>query len=342
MYLNRRNFIRPVLCLAGSIGLASTISMGCGGFGDAAGLLGAPLIGRNQAGGGGGGGGGGGDPGNPFTGGGGAGLLDPCQESLSRKYVRITMRNSNPDDFIHYFVAFVAFDYDAVANPEGAVCPADAALYTEFGYQRIADGSAVDFGKYRIPGPAYFYYHENGRFRSATGGSAVTASAIPPAQGTSTPTFDTFFGSGGARVPVPNVILFHNPGGAAGGPLRISRNIQESCDQDAFYYVDESDRLAGNTSTGPGSARRIAREIQGTGCECPGVGVFLDAEGAQSLIAPGTPIRNRNCNQFARGGRIEYVFLRQDSDPPVPQLVWRVSDSTGAVIQDFDSRVTVP
>jgi hypothetical protein len=44
---------------------------------------------------------------------------------------------------------------------------------------------------------------------------------------------------------------------------------------------------------------------------------------------------------FFRGGRIDYVFLREDTDPPFPQLVWRVTDSAGTRAQDFDPRANI-
>ena len=44
------------------------------------------------------------DDGSSLFDGGGRGTSDPCSESLIRKFIRITKRNHNPDDFIHYFL----------------------------------------------------------------------------------------------------------------------------------------------------------------------------------------------------------------------------------------------
>ena len=344
-----RSWARAGLCLAIAGGLVWTF--GCSG---AAALFGSPIRfgpfgggGDDDDGGGGGGGGGG------VIGGGAGGVpLDPCDETLNRKFIRISMRNHSPDDHVHYFVAFIAF-VNGDVYPGGGVCEEDIELYTSFGYQSVPEGQQLAFGSYCIDGPALVYYHRNGQFRTAGTGVTSLASSIAPAQGTGTPTFDNFFTSSGAQVPVPNIILWHNPGGAAGAPLRVSRGDptpcsdgdtvvlpHPECEQDAFYYVDDQDRPAGSAALGTGSARRVPSEIQGTGCECPSAIVISQAE--QALIPPTTPVRNRSCNGFARGGRIEYAFIRDDRDPPIPQLVWKVSDSGGSVIQDFDSRVDLP
>jgi hypothetical protein len=109
------------------------------------------------------------------------------------------------------------------------------------------------------------------------------------------------------------------------------------CDQDAFYYVDENDLLTGSVELGVGSARRIPSEIQGTGCECTG---FQDP---YHVLAPsGTGALDADCNEFLRGGLIEYVFVREDTNPPYPQLLWRVTDQSGAEVHDFDARGPLP
>jgi hypothetical protein len=132
-----------------------------------------------------------------------------------------------------------------------------------------------------------------------------------------------------------------------GQALKISRNSpgpcndvilggDPTCQQDAFYYVDTQDRLSsGSTALGAGSARRVPAEIQGTGCECLGF-----ANPAQEL-APSGATGTVRCNEFVRGGRIDYVFVREDQTPPFPQLVWRVVDTTGAVVHDFDERAPI-
>lgn len=277
-----------------------------------------------------------------FFNGPGAAGADPCSEPLARKFVRISMRSLVRDDFVHYFLVLVAF-VRSEAHPDGAVCPDDIQLYTQFGYVEIAEGREQAFGNLCIQGPALLYFHRSGQFRLGGGtGTAQLGSAIGPAQGTN-PTFDSFFTSAGAQVPVPNLIIFHNPGTGAGQALKISRNSPGPCDdvilagdppcnQDAFYYVDAQDRLtSGSTALGAGSARRVPAEIQGTGCEC------LGFDNPAQQLGTGTAGTAR-CNEFLRGGRIDYVFLRDDQNPPFPQLVWRVVDSTGALVHDFDER----
>jgi hypothetical protein len=281
--------------------------------------------------------------------GGGRFDVDPCSESLDRKFVRISMRNMAPSDYVHYFLLLIAY-VNGEEYPDGAVCPDDIDLYTSFGYTEIREGTEREFGNFCIVGPALLYFHESGQFQRAGGvGGAQLASAIAPAQGTS-PTYDNFFSSAGAQVPVPDLIIFHNPGAGDGAPLKISWSdpnpcepeglglADPDCDQDAFYYVDEFDMLAsGSTVLGFGSARRVPSEIQGTGCECLGFD-----EPAQQLAPSRATATNAECNEFLRGGRIDYIFLREDTNPPFPQLVWKVTDSAGAVAHEYDPRADVP
>jgi hypothetical protein len=274
---------------------------------------------------------------------GGATTDDPCELSEALKVVRISMRNQDPDVYIHYFVAFVAFihDPDAEVPSTGAVCPDDISFYRQNGYSiQIADGDQTTFGNYCINGPALIYFHESGRFRAA-GGTGL-ASAIAPANG-EVPTYDSFFTASGADIPVPNIILFHNPGTGEGAALKVSNNAVNPCDpdalggtpncqQDAFYYVSEDDRPIGSPQLGFGSFRRAPAEIQGTGCQ-------QGLQDARQRLAPiGTTAAQASDNQFLRGGEIEYVFIRQDTDPPIPQLLWQVRDSRGAEAHDFDPR----
>ena len=151
-------------------------------------------------------------------------------------------------------------------------------------------------------------------------------------------------------VPIPDRIYFHNPGTGEGAALKISLSstapcadgggdliVDTNCDQDAFYYVDESDLISGSVFLGAGSGRRVSSEVQGTGCECTG---FQNA--FQQLAPSGTAASNANCNEFLRGGVIEYAFVREDTNPAFPQLVWRVIDQSGAVVHEFDNRAGIP
>jgi hypothetical protein len=273
-----------------------------------------------------------------------AGVVDPCTLSQGQKFVTISMRNLDSGDFVHYFLVLIAH-VNGTEFPDGAVCPADIPLYTAFGYVSIPAGQSQAFGNICITGPSLFYFHKNGQFQTAGGTPGQNlGSAIAPAQGT-TPTFDTFFTSTGVSVPVPDQILFHNPGTGAGQTLKISRNTTDpcatqvvnvgdpACAQDSFYYVDDSDRIAGSTALGVGSGRRVPNEIQGTGCECRGT-----SDPTQTLAPSNQSSVNVPCNEFFRGGRIDYVFLREDTDPPFPQLVWRATNSSGVRVQDFDTR----
>jgi hypothetical protein len=295
----------------------------------------------------------------------GGGATNPCNETQARKLVRISMRNTS-QDYIHYFLIMIAY-VNGETYPTGAVCPDDVALYQRNGYVQVVEGDQVALGNYCIEGPALYYFHRNGQFRGATGtGASSLASAIAPAQG-SAPTYDNFFSSGGASMPVPNVILnffssggasmpvpnvilFHNPGTGEGAALKIStsrtapcdtsvvENVTSDCQQDSFYYVDQDDRLVGSTALGFGSGRRVPNEIQGTGCSC---GLSNDPWAllaASNLDASDVSRQSGLCNRFLRGGRIEFVFVREDTDPPFPQLVWQVTDSSGSQAHEFDPR----
>ena len=278
---------------------------------------------------------------------GGRANVDPCSESQSRKFVRISMQNLASDAYIHYFLVLIAYVNGDTYN-DGAVCQDDVQLYTSFGYTEIDEGEEVAFGNYCIQGPALVYFHESGQFRSGGATSSGLASAIAPAQGTSG-SFDRFFTSSGATVPVPNLILFHNPDTGDGQSLKISSNATDPCNegsldsasadclQDAFYYVDENDLPTGTNTLGVGSNRRVPSEIQGTGCECTG---FQNPY--QELAPSGTSASNAECNEFLRGGRIQYVFIREDTNPAYPQLLWRVTDQSGAEVHNYDSRADIP
>lgn len=277
---------------------------------------------------------------------------NPCNETQSRKFIRISLRNLSAD-YIHYFLILIAY-VNGDTYPDGAVCPDDIQLYVRNGYIQIREGDQIELGNICIRGPALYYYHENGQFRGATGsGSTALASAIAPAQG-SAATYDAFFASAGASLPVPNAIVFHNPGTGEGAALKISRNDaapcsddpqqvgDPACRQDAFYYVDADDRITGSTALGFGSGRRVPDEIQGTGCSC---GLSNDP---WALLAPANldasdiSRQSAYCNRFLRGGRIDFAFVREDTDPPYPQLVWQVTDSRGSQAQQFDARADIP
>lgn len=282
--------------------------------------------------------------------------VDPCSEPQTRKFLTISMRNLCLD-YVHYFfvaIAFVDVDetdpnasipfFENVAFPNGAVCPSDVPLYTQFGYLEIPAGTAAAFGDYCVGGPALIYFHRSGQFRRSAGsGGTGLGSAIAPAQGTS-PTYDEFFTSAGAQIPVPDLIIFHNPGTGDGYNLKISIPTVAPCDfltnvgaqvclRDGWYYVSEDDVMAGSTALGVGSGRRVPAEIQGTGCQCTGL-----AEAWQILAPSRVTALGARCNEFLRGGRISYVFLRQDDTPPFPQLVWQVTDASGARVHEFDAR----
>jgi len=265
---------------------------------------------------------------------------DPCDEPLNRKFVTISMQNRSTS-FIHYFFIAIA-RVRGDTFPGGAVCEEDVELYTQNGYQLIPAGQRQPVGNYCVDGPALVYFHEQGEFRSGSGtDNASLASAIGPAAGTN-PTFDNEFSASGKRIPVPQFIIFHNPGTGGGASRLIGRLLDDPCSQnpgvegtvntcraDAFYYVRSDGRLDGSASFGQGAGRRNPTEIQGTGCEC---GAFSNFD--NSIQELGTD--QLECNQFGRGGQIEYVFLRDDQIPAVPQLLWRVTESSGTIVHDFD------
>lgn len=277
-----------------------------------------------------------------------SGIVSPCNEPFDRRFVTISMRNTAPDDFIHYFLLLGAF-IQSETYPEGTVCPDDVPTYTMFGYEQIAEGTELAFGDYCFRGPMLLYFHREGRFRGVGSGATSTlASGIAPARGTSA-TYDDFFNAVGARVPAPSFILFHNPGSGAGAPLLIANINDRPCDPvfqagtsrcaiDAFYYVDDTDRIAGSTRRGNGSGVRVPSEIQGTSCECRGFSEPFQTLASSEKTASSPSLL---CSEYLRGGRIEFVFLRDDTDPPYPQLVWRVTDASGSVAHEFDPRAAI-
>jgi hypothetical protein len=328
------------------IGLLGGLAGGCGGSGNAFEFFGSPFPYTGQTGQTTSGPGSTGRTTGASMGTTGGGFTDPCTEPQNRKFIRISMRNYS-QDYIHYFLVLIAF-VNGDEYPTGAVCADDVGLYTSFGYTLVPSGQQVPFGNYCIRGPALYYFHRGGQFRTVSGPSGGNlGSAIAPAQGT-TPTYDSFFTSAGAMVPIPDQILFHNPGTTTEGQaLKISQSIispcaalvvtaDPNCAQDAFYYVDDTDRLAGSTALGSGSGRRVPSDIQGTACECRGI-----QEPYQSLAPSGESGLNARCDEFFRGGRIDYAFVRDDTDPPYPQLLWRVTDSQGARAHDYDPRANI-
>lgn len=338
---------RYLAAFCGAIALAGVWSLGCNTIGsEALYYLGGvspftQFVGNSD---GTGGGATGGDSGF-FSG--GSGVTDPCLESLNRKIIRLSMRNL-AEDHIHYFLILIAFE-NGETYPNGSACAEDADLYTSFGYERINAGTNRSIGNYCIEGPAFVYFHRAGRFSGGTSSTNSLASAIAPAQGTNA-TFDSFFTSSGAQVPAPNVILFHNPGTGDGANLSTVRfpnscadnivtPILDDCTLDAFYYVDETDQIAGSNALGSGSGRRVPTEIQGTACECGALAGDFPA-GAE-LAPPGVRSADVACNAFMRGGRVEFAFVRNDTTPPFPQLVWRVTDASGGEVHDFDSRAGI-
>ncbi len=283
----------------------------------------------------------------------GSGTNDPCAETQSRKFVRISMRNLS-SDYVHYFLIMIAY-VNGDTYPNGAVCPDDVQLYTQNGYSQVNEGAQRTIGNFCITGPALIYYHQNGQFRRASGTGSVSnllGSAIGPAQG-SAPTYDNFFTSGGASLPVPDEIIFHNPGTGEGAALKVALNLLDPCatdgvqfatppcQQDAFYYVDEDDRLVGSSALGFGSGIRTPDEIQGTGCGC-GIGTEPAMVLAASTLSASDVSDNGGlCNAFLRGGRIQFAFVREDTDPPFPQLVWQVTDASGSQAHQFDPRANI-
>ena len=339
----RRIIIRAAL---GTLATAGSIAaLGCiGGPGGASALLVGPLFSQRVTANADGATGGVDTGGSGFFNTGNRANLDPCEETNVRKFITISMRNFAPDH-IHYFLALVAFvDTDTQV---GAVCADDIELYTDFGYTFVPENSTREFGDYCFSGPALIYFHKNGNFRGGSGfGSDEFASGIAPAQGNS-PSFDAFFTSAGARVPVPDQILFHNPGTGEGAALQIAQLTgspctsilvpnSSQCSLDAFYYVDEFDLLTGSTAVGAGSGRRVPNEIQGTGCT-------VGFQEAFSTLAPsGTTALTATDNEFLRGGRVEFTFIREDLNPPIPQLLWRVTDAGGSVVHEPDTRANLP
>ena len=116
--------------------------------------------------------------------------VDPCTESLARKFITISMRNYCTD-YIHYFFVAIAFvdvdetaegvvipSFDSTQFPDGAVCPDDVSLYLQNGYQQIRAGEQLEFGDYCLTGPALYYYHRGGRFRISAGSGSTGLGSV--------------------------------------------------------------------------------------------------------------------------------------------------------------------
>ena len=277
--------------------------------------------------------------------GGGRTSVDPCLEPRERKFLRISMRNMS-SSYVQYFLVLVA-RVQSTTWPDGGVCPEDVPTYQSAGYSLVPEGGVREFGNYCLQGPLLIYFHKSGQFRDSGG----LAAAIAPAQGTS-PTYDRFFGAAGQQMPVPEAILFHNPGTTVESQaLKFSRSLRSPCSntsgevadpvcaQDSWYYVDETGQRDGSRpsqQSRSGSYVRFPSEIQGTGCEC---GLGNDA--AANLAPSGTTAAEAECTEFFRNGRIDFVFIRDDTEPPYPQLLWRVTDANGTRAHDFDARANI-
>ncbi len=183
----------------------------------------------------------------------------------SSRSIRLTLENQDPNRYIHYHLHLIAFREDI---PVG-----DESRYEAFGYEWFPAG--VQFGCYNFSHARglYYYYHEEGRFRAnldnTNDSTNPVLSGIEPASPSSN-SLDRFFAD--RVVPVPSLILFHDPGSSVPSQFnRLNRSNGISalvtsvlacaptcfaCSQPSWYYVTAADLPAGQI---PGSCAGASR-----------------------------------------------------------------------------------
>ncbi len=246
----------------------------------------------------------------------------------------LTLRNKLTDRYIHYHLILIAFVED--------ITPGDEARYLNFGYHHYPSGTTI--GCYTFTQNLYLYYHNNGKFRSDVSNPTSTMlSGIAPASSSSTPRVDSFFGN--REVPLPSVILFHDPGTTVPSPFNTGRGSStinpglhtisscvscDRCAQAGWYYVQSNDTPIGIASactigrdiTAKGRYYRVPGEIQGTVCyDCTSeagtlpIAILNTAHWLHNSAAgtgtgplgPGLPTDVR-CHEFYADSVIVYTF----------------------------------
>jgi len=205
----------------------------------------------------------------------------------TNRNIYLTLQNAVTDRYIHYHLHLIAFRED--------VAPGDESRYESFGYRMYTSPQTI--GCYTFPAtvarPLFYYYHQNGRFRTEiTDTSRPLLSGIQSAVSATQPRLDPFFA--GRVVPVPSLILFHDPRNTVPSPFDQNRNSHtinstlanvtnctascEICSRASWYYVTATDVPSGFPGLGctrgrdPSDNSRILRyfrvpaETQDTVC----------------------------------------------------------------------------
>jgi hypothetical protein len=279
-----------------------------------------------------------------------------------RKLV-LTLQNRVTTSYIHYNLILIAFREDVPVGQEGP--------YLSFGYVHYPVGTSI--GCYSFARDLFLYYHQNGRFSTdITNTGSPLLSAIAPAPSTSTPRADSFFNS--REIPVPSVILFHDPVSNVPMPFNAGRNATTinptlssitgcgtctSCAQAGWYYVLSGDIpfglnpacSIGRNAAASGRYYRVPAEYQNTCCfDCissSGLVPITDLVTAHWLhntgvssggpLGPGNPGDVR-CYEYYLNGVVTYAFttLGNTSGPSFPpSLVWEVKTRQGIIIHPF-------
>jgi hypothetical protein len=202
----------------------------------------------------------------------------------SNRNIVLTLQNAMTDRYVHYHLILIAFAEDIV--------PGDGSRYEAAGYVHYATGTSI--GCYGFAKDLYLYYHYNGKFRAnISSTSSAMMAGIPPATSASQPRQDYYFIN--RQMPIPSVILFHDPGSTVPSPFnsgRDSTTINPALDdvtscvsctrsaQASWYYVTANDVAIGNPtacSEGRNDVAAILRyfrvpaETQDTACfDCVG------------------------------------------------------------------------
>ena len=273
----------------------------------------------------------------------------------TNRNIVLTLQNALTGQWIHYHMHLIAFREDVAVG--------DETRYTNFGYVRYTAG--MGFGHYSFVGrDLFYYYHENGRFRSdITDSSSTVYSGIRPASSSMTPRRDDFFDN--RLVPAPSLILFHDPdllGNPPPLPFNDDRNattinpllatqaanIGGPCSQAGFYYVDENDQALPGTG---GVFFRVPTEFQDVVCSnCAPFATTLKLTNTHachwlhnSAVASGAgpnpagQITNVLCYEYYLGGNVTYEFTTRAVGSTDPSLIWQVTDTpSGQIIHWFD------
>ncbi len=264
----------------------------------------------------------------------GTATLDVLIAGQTDRKIILTLRNEMTDRYVHYHLHLIAFRKDV---PIG-----DESRYEAFGYVRYPSG--VNFGCYTFTQDLFYYYHRNGQFRAdITDSGSALRSGIAPATSASQPKLDPSFSN--RNVPLPSLILFHDPGT---GPLpdafdddrgadTINPALDDAtncgcdvCAQASWYYVTELDVpvgiappcSAGRDPAAMGRYFRVPGETQDTVCDdCSSLVATLPLAGTEACHwlhntalneavwpQPAGAVGDVRCYEYYLGSVVTYTF----------------------------------